>query len=761
MNNYTIITAFFDIGREKWNHYTRSVDKYLYNAKRMLSLHDDMIVFIEPKFVEFVSECRKDSKYKTNIIPININQLYWYKYLNKIQNIMDSQEFKSNLINSNCPEVSNALYDIIMFSKTQLINLAIQNNLSVNNHYVWLDFGIHDNMLKEHMLNKKLLNKGVNDKIKFLCREYPKTTDLNLHTFFKSNTNRFAGTMFSGSKEYLLKFNELLHTDIIEALNNNVIDCDQNFFSNVYVKNPNMFNLYFGDWSELITNYYELIDNRFYIEYMLKTTTDDLGKSLITKFLQTNNLKIPQIQPVKENSEAEITQNGFLKTSKRLEGNPEGFLKSSDPVINNFQLQNTQKYSIENEICLLTDICKINSNNLNFHTIFFNNLHLNNKYIIENIKLNINILNNIINIAITENNVDKYIHSLLVSLGFIHNSTKNNFVLFSKNPINNETTTENTITTQSQQLPLQQPQTTQQQQQQPTTIKLMCNWLSNDDIIKLWDKFNYTNSNIKFVNNNNVDYYVIINKPQPTDYFEPNKTIVFRMEPDTESTFNNYNSSWDNWFVNKNSFKWFGDLSKHMNNNEWHLSLNYETILNTQFNNTKTKLLSGIVSNLMTNNGHIFRINLLQQLQNILLTNNYNILDIYGRGSSNLFKNHCGELPYHNKDNGLLPYKYHIAIENTNLNNYFTEKLIDGILSECCVFYWGCNNINTYFDDNSFIQLPYYSNDLNKSIIESIQLIINSINNDEYSKRLPHILKAKHKILTEYSFVNRLKKIIN
>ena len=719
MNNYTIITAFFDIGRENWSHYTRSVDKYLQNAKRMLSLQDDMIVFIEPKFVDFVKENRQNNKNKTTIIPINITDLYWYKYLNTIQNIMDSSEFKNNLINPKCPEVSNALYDIIMFSKTMLITLTIQNNMSIHNHYVWLDFGIHDNMFKDNMINTKLLNNGINDKIKFLCREYPKTTDLNLHSFFKSNSNRFAGTMFSGHKNNLLKFNELLHTDILNALNNNVIDCDQNFFSNVYIKNPHMFDLYFGDWSELITNYYKLIDNRFYIEYMLKTTTDDLGKSLITNFLQTNNqLKIIPI-------ESSRVVDNFLKTSEEV-SSASLFLKTPDKV----------KYSIESNICTVSNICKLEFNN-DYHTVFFNNFNLNNKYVIENIKLNLNIINNLVNIAITENNVDKYIDSLLTSLGFIYKSHKNNLILFSKNIISNETT------------------------QQPIKIKLMCNWVSNNELIKLWDKFNYTNSNIQFVNDNKVDYYVIINKPLATEYFEPNKTIVFRMEPDTEPTFNKYNSSWDDWFVNKNSFKWFGDLSKYMNNNEWHLSLNYSTILNTNFNKNKSKILSAIVSNLMDSNGHIFRINLLQNLQKLLLQNNYNILDIYGRNSKHLFTNHCGELPYHCKDSGLIHYKYHIAMENTNLNNYFTEKLIDGILSECCVFYWGCNNINEYFDNNAFIQLPYYENDLQKTINDSIQLIVNSINNDEYNKRLPHILTAKNKILKEYSFVNRLKKIIN
>ena len=88
-------------------------------------------------------------------------------------------------------------------------------------------------------------------------------------------------------------------------------------------------------------------------------------------------------------------------------------------------------------------------------------------------------------------------------------------------------------------------------------IKLMCSWCSNEDLLKLWKKMFNTKFNLKFVNSEKADYYIIINKPpNPYEYYEPSKTIVFRMEPDTF-----LNPIWNDWYLtkgyNKKDFMFF------------------------------------------------------------------------------------------------------------------------------------------------------------------------------------------------------------
>lgn len=46
---------------------------------------------------------------------------------------------------------------------------------------------------------------------------------------------------------------------------------------------------------------------------------------------------------------------------------------------------------------------------------------------------------------------------------------------------------------------------------------------------------------------------------------------------------------------------------------------------------------------------------------------------------------------------------YHIAVENSTNKNYFTEKIIDAFLSKTIPVYWGCPNIDQFFNMDGVI----------------------------------------------------------
>ena len=68
-----------------------------------------------------------------------------------------------------------------------------------------------------------------------------------------------------------------------------------------------------------------------------------------------------------------------------------------------------------------------------------------------------------------------------------------------------------------------------------------------------------------------------------------------------------------------------------------------------------------------------------------------------------MWNNYKGSLPYHQKDQSILPYKYSFNVENFEIKNYYTEKLIDGILGETLVFYHGCPNIKDLIDERAYV----------------------------------------------------------
>jgi hypothetical protein len=52
-----------------------------------------------------------------------------------------------------------------------------------------------------------------------------------------------------------------------------------------------------------------------------------------------------------------------------------------------------------------------------------------------------------------------------------------------------------------------------------------------------------------------------------------------------------------------------------------------------------------------------------------------------------------------------LDYQYSLAIENSRQPNYFTEKLIDCLITKTIPIYYGCPNIDQWFDTRGWIIL--------------------------------------------------------
>lgn len=253
-NNITFVTGFFNLNRESWKYWSRNLNVYLNNAKRILSIDNPMVIFIEKEFEEFVIENRKNKK--TKIIIIKLEELEYYKYKNKILQIMQSKEFINNCVDKNVPEMWNADYNIVTWSKLYLMFKAIQLDYFGTDFFAWIDFGLHTHIFKEEYINTKLFeNNIIPKKIKILCRSIPQKEDLNINHFFKSHTNRFAAGLITGSKENFVKFFNYQNDIIKEALSLNVVDCEQSLYAVIYLKYPELFELYYGDWNDIISNY--------------------------------------------------------------------------------------------------------------------------------------------------------------------------------------------------------------------------------------------------------------------------------------------------------------------------------------------------------------------------------------------------------------------------------------------------------------------------------------------------------------------------
>lgn len=271
-------------------------------------------------------------------------------------------------------------------------------------------------------------------------------------------------------------------------------------------------------------------------------------------------------------------------------------------------------------------------------------------------------------------------------------------------------------------------------------VKLRCNW---SDDWSLRDYFNlfsldidYTWKDMFLVKDETYDYMIIFNHSN-NENFEKHKTILFQCEP----------TSTRKWWKYKDINKYYRvyDTDNFFNFVTPHVFTPYKKIINDKPD--KDKLFCGIVSDYQSLDGHRLR---KQFINNYLSKITY--YDHYGKGSwdhLNNFKGFCD-----NKYECLSQYKYHFNVENSFEKNYFTEKLVDAILSECLCFYDGCINIEQFIDPGAYIKIDIKNPEKTLSIIEE------SIKNNEYENRIKSIQQAKYKLLIENNPLNIIYKAI-
>ena len=109
----------------------------------------------------------------------------------------------------------------------------------------------------------------------------------------------------------------------------------------------------------------------------------------------------------------------------------------------------------------------------------------------------------------------------------------------------------------------------------------------------------------------------------------------------------------------------------------------------------KTKSMSLIVSPKKITFGH--------QLRHIIAESHKDKLDLYGGGVGVPFGKR--DIPWPDKSEALLSYRFSVVIENDKYETYFTEKLTDCFASGTIPVYWGSPDIGEYFNKNGIIFL--------------------------------------------------------
>lgn len=196
------------------------------------------------------------------------------------------------------------------------------------------------------------------------------------------------------------------------------------------------------------------------------------------------------------------------------------------------------------------------------------------------------------------------------------------------------------------------------------------------------------------------------------------------------------NKIYENWLT------WYVGIIVEKKNNQHvfkkKINLNYDQLVKMECPKKKNRI-SLILSNKDFSDGHKKRIEFVEKLSKLPISK---FIDIFGHGYN--------DIP--DKWDALAPYKYHIVLENSVQPDYWSEKLADAFLGFCLPVYYGCPNINDYFNEDSLLTI-----DIN-NITSSVQILQYLLDHEEcYEQKKQKINVSREKILNEYNIFNLMK----
>ena len=252
----TIVTMFFNIRPQNTTNLSmlyKTTDFYFELANAfILRLPYSLIIFmdeLDKKTEEFVVHVRQSYGLmnKTHILKVAIQDTYFYKDIERIQFLMESFV----ITNSN-PDKDTPLYVVTTNNKMDFMERAIELNPFQSSHFMWMDFGINHVAKDTELIDTWFPH--IPDKIKQLCIN-PYLEDTPPKEYFQFIYHNCAAGLFSGSTENLLKYSSLFKQKTAEIYQQGWYQLDEAVMTMVQRENPDLFDLFYGDYEGIISNY--------------------------------------------------------------------------------------------------------------------------------------------------------------------------------------------------------------------------------------------------------------------------------------------------------------------------------------------------------------------------------------------------------------------------------------------------------------------------------------------------------------------------
>ena len=227
----TIVTACFDVnfGDGQW-------------IQKILQLNCNLYVVTEEKHRDFLLQNRPQ-QYPMEIKVIDFKDSHYYKYYDRIKQILDSDYYKNKIENPTRVECVSPEYNILQYSKYNYMNMAAEANPFQSIMFFWLGPSSSD-YLDTMVLSSQFPSKnGINNVKSQKKILFTQNNNLNAYnideTFIWKSNKLLYNEIFGGDAEVLQIIAEKMENVFVEdMLNNNNVNDESITLALVWNKTP-------------------------------------------------------------------------------------------------------------------------------------------------------------------------------------------------------------------------------------------------------------------------------------------------------------------------------------------------------------------------------------------------------------------------------------------------------------------------------------------------------------------------------------------
>lgn len=263
--NYTIVTCLYDLKKRDQNQIRRDVEFYLNLTQ---DLNCNMVIYCDIGLKEEI--LKRKSKGNFKIIEFPLEELEYYKNYNDILN-----NEKMNYSIKDDKNTNN--YFLLTWNKFILMKESIRNNYFNTDYFFWIDYGLQHvldekkyNCKFETLLNNfELITKDNIEKSIFMVLNDLNPNIINNENFYKRLYQYCAGGVFGGKQDIFNKIITLFDNKLKELIDKKIVSTEEHIMADIIYNNKNLFELTYGDYYDLIENFYPYNIN-FDKEYIIK-----------------------------------------------------------------------------------------------------------------------------------------------------------------------------------------------------------------------------------------------------------------------------------------------------------------------------------------------------------------------------------------------------------------------------------------------------------------------------------------------------------